>query len=145
MASKSDYTPRAKALLESLGFMVGKVEYWSPYPRPGKRHDLFGFIDLVGIHPRLPGVLAIQTTDHGHHAARIKKIKEECREQCENWLRSQNPVWVVTWGKGANGRWYPRATALRLARAGIGTGDLSPAIQACWKEKREPLPGELGF
>ena len=58
--------------------------------------DLFGFIDLMALQPKLP-VLAIQVTDGVHHTARRKKILSE--PNAKLWLQSGNIIHLVSWQK----------------------------------------------
>lgn len=55
--------------------MVEKVEHWSPFPPPGHRADLFGFVDVLAVGPQ--GTLAIQATSRGAVSERLRKAREE--------------------------------------------------------------------
>ena len=54
--------------------MVGTVERYNHVTQ--RRHDLFGFIDLIAI--RGDDIVGLQVTSDSNISARVKKIKEEC-------------------------------------------------------------------
>lgn len=78
--------------------LVEVVEHWNPHAR--KRHDLFGFVDVLAVGPH--GVLAVQTTTVGNVAARVRKIKEH--PNLAPVLGAGIVVRVHGWRKRA-GRW----------------------------------------
>lgn len=68
-------TPNARSLhlMQKEGYVAAIVEKWSPFPKPfGKRHDLFGFVDLIGIKNGLCDL--VQATTMAHVNDRVKKI-----------------------------------------------------------------------
>jgi hypothetical protein len=56
--------------LRENGYEAEIAERW--IPRTFIRHDLFGFIDVLAVSP--VHLLAVQVTDHAHHAEHRKKI-----------------------------------------------------------------------
>lgn len=76
MASKP--TQRSLALLRSEGYEVEVVEKWIPFPKPGHRKDLFGFADILAVHP-FEGTLAVQACAGagGAVAERRRKLTED--------------------------------------------------------------------
>ena len=74
MTTSTSPTQRTLTRLRELGFTAAVVERWNPYARI--RQDLFGFVDLVAVHPDLGYTLYIQTCAGGSHAAREAKIRE---------------------------------------------------------------------
>lgn len=67
----SSPSARSKAYIAKQGYIVGTVERYCSFTR--RRHDLFGFLDLVAI--RGPDLVGIQTTSGSNLAARIAKAK----------------------------------------------------------------------
>jgi carbonic anhydrase len=66
----SSPTVRSRKHLEAQGYTVATVEHWNAFTR--RRHDLFGFIDLLAIRPG--ETLAVQTTSGSNVSARVRKI-----------------------------------------------------------------------
>lgn len=101
-------TQRSLAHLRSHGFTVGITEHWNSFVH--RRQDLFGFIDLIGVHPDF-GVLAVQTTSGSNLAARRTKILAEPRAL--SWLKAGGKIVIHGWRKiGARGKrkiWELRA------------------------------------
>ena len=58
--------------LREHGYLAEVVEHYSSFDR--KRHDLWGFVDILAI--RRDEVLAVQTTTASHVSDRIKKIAD---------------------------------------------------------------------
>lgn len=65
---------RSMRLMESEGYATDDVERW--IPRTVITKDLFGFIDLLGIHRETGNVMAVQATSASNVSARIRKITE---------------------------------------------------------------------
>jgi hypothetical protein len=76
---------------------VSHQEKWNAHA--GKRQDLFGFIDILGIHPDREITLGIQCTVQGHMRERFEKIKEECLCPALDWLRAGNRIQIHGWQK----------------------------------------------
>ena len=60
-------------LLRRSGYLAAVVERW--LPKINKRRDLFGIIDVLGIHPVRREVLLVQTTTIANLSARLAKVK----------------------------------------------------------------------
>lgn len=101
--SKTSPTQRTLKELRAHGWTVAVVERWNQYARI--RQDLFGFIDLIAIHPGR-GVLGVQATSDSNFTARCKK--SEAADVFKTWLQSGARFAVVGWKKEKNGRWRPR-------------------------------------
>jgi hypothetical protein len=95
-------TPMARTLklLRQQGFVADVVERWIPHA--GIKRDLFGCLDVVAVHPALPGVLGVQTTTRGNAAARLHKIRQQ--GEIAVWLRAGNRVEVWGWERRGH-RW----------------------------------------
>ena len=105
---------------------VGLVERWTPSGgnfKGGKRHDLFGFIDIVALDDA-PGILAVQScgTDFRPH---LRKIEAE--PAASAWLRRGNRLEVHGWRKLKIGpkavRWTPRIVVAQVTVSeGVAVG-----------------------
>src|SRR3989304_2771234 len=101
LMAKTSPIQRSLALLKAEGYTVAIAEKFNFYIKI--RQDLFGFLDLVAIHPDKKGVLGIQTTSGSNLAARIKKA--QALPAFDLWLKSGNKVEFHGWRrKGARGR-----------------------------------------
>ena len=120
-------SPTARTLAECKrrGWTAGVVERHSPFPRPfGKKHDLFGVIDLIVIVPPVRrrrsrgSILAIQATSSAsNHAHRRAKILAEPRSRM--WLESGGRLELWSWSKRGGRhvvrkRWTLRVEAFTL-------------------------------
>lgn len=95
MRSKGDSpTFRSLKLLREMGYQADVVERWIPHS--GRRADLFGFVDIVAIHPT-QGFLFVQATTSPHAAARADKI--ENAEAAPHCVYHGAVVEVWGWGK----------------------------------------------
>jgi hypothetical protein len=94
-------------LYRDRGVVLDKVEYWNSFA--GKRKDLFGCIDLVGLTPN-NHILGIQSTSGKCRSAHLKKILAEPR--IKRWLECQGKFHLVTWTKVKN-RWRPRIEEIK--------------------------------
>lgn len=144
-------TTRTLKRLRSDGWTAGVVEYWQPSFAtrsvvdaatsgrglnqavtnlqkfgPGKRQDLFGFVDIVAVglgNPRF-----IQCTAASGLAARVTKIVTECREEAIACLRSRIRIEAWGWRKYAKPvdrkYWRPVIKVLRLKGKAIIVDDL---------------------
>jgi len=81
--------------LKKDGYIPAIVEHWNRFA--GIRQDLYGFIDIVAMHPAHKGLLGIQTTSTANMSARVKKIINEPRARV--WLTSGNSILVWGWSK----------------------------------------------
>lgn len=88
-------TQRTLKHFRDLGYMVQVVEKYNAHSR--KRHDLFGFGDVLAIGEGR--TVMVQVTSGSNVAARMTKIKGECREQAMLWLQAGNEIEVHGWRK----------------------------------------------
>ena len=89
-------TARSLAHLRQQGAMAQVVEHWNHFS--GRRHDLFGFIDIVAVDDQ-PGVLGVQTTSASNVSARMTKLRDECAGEMRRWLLAKNRLVVHGWAK----------------------------------------------
>lgn len=101
MASKT--TQRSLAWLRENGYSPTVVEHYNPYAR--RKFDLYGFLDIVALHPEHKGLLGIQTTTGDHLQERITKAKKI--SAFDLWIACGNRVQFHGWRKLA-GKWTPR-------------------------------------
>ena len=107
-------TQRSLQYARKSGYVAGVVERWAPLSikQPdgtfkmipyGKRHDLFGCIDIVCLDDLHTGIIGIQATSRTNHNARLAKSKG-C-EELAVWLRCGGKFEVWSWAKqGAAGK-----------------------------------------
>ena len=96
MASKP--TQRTLALLKKEGYTVTIGEKYNAFIKI--RQDLFGWIDVVAIHPEKSGVLGVQTTSGSNLTARIKKAT--ALDSFKVWVKAGNAVEFHGWRKLKN-------------------------------------------
>lgn len=105
-------TERTLKQLKQWGYMPAVVERWNPWAKI--RQDLFGFADIVAIHPEIEGVLAVQCTTDANLGERMKKVQDNATARI--WRKSKNAIWIVGWAKrGARGKakhWRMRGYAV---------------------------------
>lgn len=113
-------SPQARtiAALEAEGYLVDITERRITSKI---KKDLFGFIDVVALAPagsvtwggrvhetRKGGLLGVQITSGSNHAARRKKILNECRDAAIWWLNCRNRIQVRSWSKRVVRRGQPK-------------------------------------
>jgi hypothetical protein len=99
-------TARTLRLLRRSGYVCDVCERW--IAQAGVRRDLFGFIDVLAISRREPGILAIQATSLANVSARLAKAKS--RPELKVWLQSAR---FEVWGWGKRGKhWQVRRVAV---------------------------------
>ena len=77
--------------LRKQGYTAAVVERWNQFS--GRRQDLFGFIDVLGVGP--DGTIAVQATSYANVSARVRKIGES-----EHIGAVREAGWrVVVWGR----------------------------------------------
>lgn len=81
--------------LKKRGYVIDTAESYNAYIRRSK--DLYGFIDIVGLHSEHQGVLAVQATSKPNLSTRVKKAKS--LEAYWMWLACGNPVEFQGWYK----------------------------------------------
>lgn len=85
-------TSRTLAWLAEQGYRAGVVERFYG----GKRHDLYGFVDILAIDKR--ETIAVQATGgHSNVSARIAKIR--ALDSARAWLAGNRRILVVGWKK----------------------------------------------
>lgn len=98
-------TQRSLALLRERGYIAVVVEKWVPWPKPGHRADLFGFLDILAV--KAGETLGVQTTAGGSVSTRLKKIADSpligtvlsagIKVTCHGWRkvgpRGKRKVW----------------------------------------------------
>lgn len=93
-------TSRSMKLLREQGWShVGSVEKW--IPGANVRRDLFGFIDLIALEPRIPAVVAIQCYTESARAAHLRKLAELDAKTgaVSAWLASNGRLVLHEWRK----------------------------------------------
>jgi hypothetical protein len=75
--------------------------------RTRRRHDLFGFIDVLAVGP--DGTLAVQTTSYSNVSSRVNKIKGHENTEA---LRQTNWRIVVHGWRKKKGKWIVREVDL---------------------------------
>lgn len=105
-------TARTLQLLRSQGFLAQVVE--QTVPHTFIKRDLFGFIDVIAVSGA--SIIGCQVTTGDNLAARLEKIRGECRDRALAWLRAGGKIHVYGWRKvGDRGKrklWAPRVVAL---------------------------------
>lgn len=105
---------RSLDYLRRLGFLAAVVESWIPHLN--RRRDLFGFADVLAIHPRDRLFVLVQVTTAGHVADRLAKARGKA--ELALWLRAGGLFEVHGWTLH-NGRW-------QVKRVGVKPEDLEP-------------------
>jgi hypothetical protein len=103
-------SPTKKTLdrLQQQGYCAEVVERW--VPQANVRRDLFHCIDVIALHRREPGVLAIQATTVGNLSTRLAKAKAQ--PELALWLRCGNRFQVWGW-EHCEGRWTLKMVEVR--------------------------------
>lgn len=112
----SSPTQRSLELLRREGFIAAVVEKWNSFAGPpdkrcvacgknaiGVRQDLFGFADIIAVHPVSKLTVAVQTTSGSNLAARRTKLRasgEALVCMAAGWK-----IEVHGWSKRASGRY----------------------------------------
>jgi hypothetical protein len=117
----SSPTQRTLKALRDDGWRAAVVERWCPHSK--RRHDLFGFIDVLAI--RGDDTLAVQATSTSNVSARVKKMcGPECVEAVRDWLSGDRRfVTVVGWRK------YAKPVDLKLWRPTWRPIEMSDLVQ----------------
>lgn len=111
-------TERTLRACRDRGWVAGVVERYNHHTRT--RHDWGGFGDILVVQPDQHGALLIQACSggNGDAAARVEKIRTECRAAAAAWLEAGNRIEVWAWRKvGGAGRrklWQPRIVRVVL-------------------------------
>jgi hypothetical protein len=102
-------TARSLDLLRKSHYLAAVVERWNPHVGPGIRQDLFGFADILAVHPRRREFLLVQTTSLDHVAHRLAKSKG--RPELAAWLRAGGLFQVHGW-KRRGVKWEVKIVAV---------------------------------
>lgn len=127
----SSPTARTVQLLRKAGYLAEVVERWLPIPGKSVRRDLFGFADVLAVHPRQHVFLLVQCTSLGHVADRLTKAKG--RPELATWLAAGGQFEV--WGLGKRGVKRVAVTGQDLAEATI----VAPLRRSGGKGRRQGL------
>lgn len=92
---KKSTTALSLANLRSRGYLPTVVESYNHAIQ--RKKDLFGFIDIVALHPDRTGLLGVQTTSAPNLLARVRKA--EGILEYEVWLACGNAVEFHGWTK----------------------------------------------
>lgn len=123
-------TTRTLKYYRDLGWTIENVERFMSIPatkgHPGRkwRKDLFGFIDLVGMHED-HGFVGIQATAGRNISARLAKIKSKCLANALKWVRCGGLIDVIDWRqykKRVDGKLW-RPTIVRLTESDLVRND----------------------
>lgn len=98
--AKISPTSRSLKLLRDSGYFAQVVERWNPHAFI--RQDLFGWIDIVAVHPGVHGVLGVQTTSGSNLSARMQKAHGNAALVA--WLTCGGTLQAHGWRKLKN-RW----------------------------------------
>ncbi len=116
---KFSATARALKDLRGMGFMPWNVE--QTIPHTFIKRDAYGFADLLACRPGV-GVLLIQVTGGGNHAARrTKMLGDDIAPRVAHWLLSGGRVEI--WSYDLRGERGVRKT-YTLRREEITLGDI---------------------
>lgn len=126
-------TARSLRLLRSEGYMVEVTERWIPHVN--RRRDLFGFADVLAVHPRDKVFLLVQVTTVGHVADRLKKAKAV--PALRTWLAAGGRFEV--WG------WAKRASRWEVRRVEVCGQDLVPIDLAPRRPRRQRKGSRQGL
>ena len=104
--------PDSSVKLEQLRCKVAQLEQFGP----GKRQDLFNFVDIVAVGNG--HILAVQCTSTSGLSARLKKITSDCQDAAVAWLKNQGMIEVHGWKRYAKAEnrkfWRPTIRGLAL-------------------------------
>lgn len=107
-------TQRSLKYLRALGYTAEVTEHWNHYTK--RRHDLFGFVDIVALKKTL---VAVQTTSGTNVSKRIAKITadEKVRTKALAWLEAGGEIhvhgWAVRGARGKRKKWALRVEVLK--------------------------------
>jgi hypothetical protein len=113
-------TSRSLNLLRRERWLTGVVESW--IPKLNIRRDLFGFADIIAVHPVERVFLLVQATSRSNISARLNKAKS--LRTLSDWLRAGGRFEVWGWEQ-SNGKWEVRRVEV-LAES-LDTRELTPA------------------
>lgn len=110
----SSPTQRSIQWLKERGYTCCIAEHYNAFAHV--RKDLFGWIDIVALHPDKKGVLGIQCTTGSNISARITKA--EALKSYGLWIACGNTALFMGWRKLKTGKvqrtWHPHITEVSL-------------------------------
>ncbi len=87
-------TQRTLAALRKSGCLCAVVERWNVHAKI--RQDVFGFIDILAVHPA-GGIIGVQCTSATNHTGHRRKILDEPRAL--EWLKGGGRIHLWSWEK----------------------------------------------
>lgn len=96
-------------LLRDTGHFAAVVERWNPFANV--RQDLFGWVDIVAVHPKIPGILGVQTTTYKNLSARLAKAAGN--EALVAWVLAAGRLEAHGWVK-RKGHWQCEKRAITV-------------------------------
>jgi hypothetical protein len=119
-------TPTARTLahLRRLGFTAAVVESWLPHA--AVRRDLFGFADVLAVHPRDGIIMLVQATSVDHVAHRLTKAKR----------RPELLAWLKAGGRFTVHGWYEREGKWRVREVEVTGADLADVCLEAPRHRR---------
>lgn len=102
---------RSLNFLRETGHHAQVVERWNQFAKV--RQDLFGWIDVVAVDPKKPGILGVQTTTTAHQAERLQKGRGN--GALIAWLLSGGRLAVHGWRKNTSNRWVVTVHEVTMA------------------------------
>jgi hypothetical protein len=125
-------TARSLSHLRKCGYVADVAERFIAHA--GIRRDFLGFVDIIAVSRREPGVLAVQATTLDHVGHRLAKARS--RPELKVWLRAGAAFEV--WG------WFQRAGRWEVKRVAVQPEDLAAVpVQAPARRRRAPRQREL--
>jgi hypothetical protein len=91
-------TVRSLEALRDQGYKAWIVEKWNQFARV--RQDMGGFADIVGVHPKISGALAINSCSISDIDRHIKKYNRN--EDLTVWLKAGNFFEIHGWYPWSN-------------------------------------------
>jgi hypothetical protein len=102
-------TTRTLAYLRQLGYLPTVVESWIPYAN--LRRALWGFADVLAVHPGDWLILLVQVTTVDHVAGRLAKARG--KPKLAVWLRAGGVFELHGWTRRA-GKWQVKRVAVQV-------------------------------
>ena len=111
--AKCPATQLSLRLLRRNGWQCQVVEHWNPHV--ARRHDAFGFADILAYEPTTQQIALVQTTSYSNFSARYRKVCEN--EHARGWLESGGIILLHGWKKPRH-RWECREESLTVEEIG---------------------------
>ncbi len=117
--------------LRKEGYLVAVVEKWNSHV--GIRQDLFGFGDILAVHPMGKVFMLVQATTNSNVAARLTKSKAV--PNLGLWLMAGGVFEV--WG------WVKRGARWECKRVPVMAEELTPELAGEKPRRRKAIQGSL--